>query len=1059
MNKHLFILIFFIALILNNLAANTVTWNLKSLYGITQAGFASIIADAKKHFSTLPNDSIIIQIDSGTYVIGGNGSNGITINALGTAGTSGRLIFKGAGMDQTILVFTDITQDMVHGADVYGLEFRDMNMTRDRYTVTQGTVVSVAAGEIILELHDGFPTPLDLWQDISQGRFLRRYTTSTTDPQVIPVDNDQVPYGWRSGAAKKPDLVQGRQWRFYLNSTTLLLSNYHVGEYVGVKSKFEGQTYWFQRGSNLVFENIRWTHSSRGLVRGGLSNVLIKGCRIDRGAPILGQTPCMSTPSGGPQMNQYVSSGDPLSTNMVLEDCFFESTGDDCVAFFNVNGGRVINTTLRNSFCRGILVTQDAYNICVLGTTIPNSKIELEDKPSASPNLRTPVSTYSLDTAYAAGFIDKSCSADYAPLVDSLALVDLYNSTGGSNWTNNSNWLTTAPLSSWYGITVSGGNVTGINLNNGNGLRGTIPTSIGNLTHLTNIDLSNNQLNGTVPVTMGNLTNLTDLNVSYNQLSGFIPSSLGNLNNLKTLSLNNNQFTYAGMEGIVSVASVTNHYSPQAIIKLVNNNNILSVSVGGTASNNTFKWYLNGSLVATIAADSTYMPAIIGKYAVVVNNAVAANLTLYSDTVTITGLTGINISGNILAPDSLGNFTKTVPNVFITNKGDTPVLYSNGQYSFSADSGSNVVLTLTKNNDINKANGVTAIDIALTQSHILSKNIFNSPYKIIAADVTGDGKVTALDIVYMKRLILGIDTCFTYGAAKDKRLWTFVDSSYKFPDTTNPFPYKDSIVVTGLSTSKTNQTFIGCKMGDVNWDWNPAIARPMVNNIDAVELSSSLANTYPSDALAGRTDGYVHIPIRVKNFREMLGMQYTISFNASVLKWVGVDNNLLNFEMGTNHAEEGKISFLWVDTKNEIKTLEDGSVLFDLVFEKTGDCISEQLDLDGSVTSIVAYDKDYQSHNVVFKPSAINSLDTKENWVVAPNPATNGVIHVQMNLKDNKTVVFRLLDKTGKLLMLKQVEGVKGGNNITLREERVVAPGTYYLQAVGVEGVKQILIK
>ena len=162
--------------------------------------------------------------------------------------------------------------------------------------------------------------------------------------------------------------------------------------------------------------------------------------------------------------------------------------------------------------------------------------------------------------------------------------------------------------------------------------------------------------------------------------------------------------------------------------------------------------------------------------------------------------------------------------------------------------------------------------------------------------------------------------------------------------------------------------------------------------------------------------------------------------------------------MGTNHAEEGKVSFLWVDKMNEIKTLDDGSIIFDLVFEKKGDCINELLELDGSVTSVIAYDKDYQTHNIVLKPSAINSLDIKENWVVSPNPAKNGIIQVQMNLKDNKTILFKLIDNTGRLLMVKQVEGMKGNSNITLREGRNIPSGTYYLQAVGVEGVKQLII-
>ena len=246
----------------------------------------------------------------------------------------------------------------------------------------------------------------------------------------------------------------------------------------------------------------------------------------------------------------------------------------------------------------------------------------------------------------------------------------------------------------------------------------------------------------------------------------------------------------------------------------------------------------------------------------------------------------------------------------------------------------------------------------------------------------------------MKRLILGIDTTFTNSTTKQSRLWAFVDSCYPFTDITNPFPIKDSISYTGLSSCKTNQTFVGCKLGDVNWDWNPAVARPIVDNRDAVELSYS----YPSDALAGRTDGVpgrtdgVRIPVRVKDFKDMLGIQYTINFNPSVLKWVGIDNNLLNFETGTIHSDEGKVSFLWVDAKNEIKTLDDGSVIFDLVFEKTGkEAIENTLSVDGSVTSIAAYDKDYGLHGVVLnRVGNVQSLQA-ESWSIAPNPAKDFV--------------------------------------------------------------------
>ena len=409
-----------------------------------------------------------------------------------------------------------------------------------------------------------------------------------------------------------------------------------------------------------------------------------------------------------------------------------------------------------------------------------------------------------------------------------------------------------------------------------------------------------------------------------------------------------------------------------------------------------------------------------------------------------------SISGSIHYPNGY-NIPKV--NAFLNGTiKDTSTSIIN--YSFGCmPNAANETVRLTKNNDFYKPNGVTALDIALTQSHILQKNLLNSPFKIIAADITGDGKVTALDIVYMKRLILGYDTTFTNSVTGQKRLWVFVDSSYKFQDTTNPFPFKDSIAFTGINSANVNQTFIGCKLGDVNWDWNPAVARPMINNIGAVELSY--------DALKANNEQFIRIPIKVKNFRDMLGMQFTIGFNSNKLQWQGIDNNPLGIETGTNHAVDGNVTFLWVDPKNEIKTLDDGSVLMELVFKAINPLIDETLDLNSSVTSIAAYDKDENLHNIIMNLSLINTTEiVKETFTVAPNPITDGVIHVQVNLKNNKTLVFRLSDITGRLLMVKEVEGIRGSNNITLKEGNI-ASGTYYLQAVGVEGneVKKIIIQ
>ena len=98
-----------------------------------------------------------------------------------------------------------------------------------------------------------------------------------------------------------------------------------------------------------------------------------------------------------------------------------------------------------------------------------------------------------------------------AGATDRDALVALYHATDGDNWTNNDNWLSDAPIGSWYGVTTDdNGRVIGLTLWFNN-LSGTMPPELGDLTALTRLDL-----NGRIPTALGNLTALT--NLSNNQL-------------------------------------------------------------------------------------------------------------------------------------------------------------------------------------------------------------------------------------------------------------------------------------------------------------------------------------------------------------------------------------------------------------------------------------------------------------------------------------------------------------------------------------------------------------
>jgi hypothetical protein len=124
------------------------------------------------------------------------------------------------------------------------------------------------------------------------------------------------------------------------------------------------------------------------------------------------------------------------------------------------------------------------------------------------------------------------------PLVECNALVTLYSTTNGSNWSNTNGWLDTGtPCTDWYGVTCNGGHVTELRLG-GNALVGSIPNDLRHLSALTVLDLSFNKLTGWIPSVLGDLTQLTTLNLGYNSgLTWLIPWQLGSLTSLQELSL------------------------------------------------------------------------------------------------------------------------------------------------------------------------------------------------------------------------------------------------------------------------------------------------------------------------------------------------------------------------------------------------------------------------------------------------------------------------------------------------------------------------------------------
>jgi Leucine-rich repeat (LRR) protein len=233
---------------------------------------------------------------------------------------------------------------------------------------------------------------------------------------------------------------------------------------------------------------------------------------------------------------------------------------------------------------------------------------------------------------------------------DSSVLVNIYNNYNGpAGWTVK--WDLTTPVSTWYGITVTNGRVTALNLS-GNNLSGDFGNAdvLSGLTELTDLELGNDQLTGSIPSSLGNLSNLQYLVLDGNQLSDSIPFSLGNLSNLQSLYLFANQLSDSIPTSLGNLINLTD-------LELYDNKLTGSIpsSLGNLSRLNFMELYdnqLSDSIPSSLGNLSNLTD--LGLY----NNQLSGSI---PDSLSnLSNLTGLFLDQNLLTgsiPSSLGNLS------------------------------------------------------------------------------------------------------------------------------------------------------------------------------------------------------------------------------------------------------------------------------------------------------------------------------------------------------------------------------------------------------------------
>ena len=356
---------------------------------------------------------------------------------------------------------------------------------------------------------------------------------------------------------------------------------------------------------------------------------------------------------------------------------------------------------------------------------------------------------------------------------------------------------------------------------------------------------------------------------------------------------------------------------------------------------------------------------------------------------------------------------------------------ASGNYTFNnIVMGSSYHVRPERNDD--PMNGISTKDLVLIQAHLLGKRPFNSPYEYIAADVNNNQGVAASDITELRRLILGKYVDFR----NDQQSWRFVASHYQFSDWQSPFPFQEQISIYDLNKSSMENDFVSIKIGDLDATATTGLKGNGTRGNDG-ELVLSV------DDYAFAANEEIRVPVTARGMDAILGLQFTLNFNAQALELINVESGALTMTKESYHVNEGQMTLSWFDI-DQMELEED--VIFTLVFNaRATGSIAGSLEISSDLTLAEAFSELDDSYNVRLNVNGSDDVTVFELDQNIPNPFSSTTI-IGFNLPQDEDVSLTVFDLTGRVHKVVSGHFEKGRHQLELNGNELLFEGVLYYQ-------------
>ncbi len=345
-------------------------------------------------------------------------------------------------------------------------------------------------------------------------------------------------------------------------------------------------------------------------------------------------------------------------------------------------------------------------------------------------------------------------------------------------------------------------------------------------------------------------------------------------------------------------------------------------------------------------------------------------------------------------------------------------------------------------NNSNPLNGVSTLDLVLIQRHILGLQDLNTPYKLIAADINNDERITAGDLIELRKLILGI-----YEEFPQNDSWRFVNEE-GIVDATNPWPLPELRSILDLDNNMMQENFVGVKLGDVN---NSASADLMGESIDRRSAQSIQISFEDKSFEEGEL---VEVVFESDQLDAVSGMQFTLNTaNLELVDIQGIDVDIDDNNFA--RLSENKTTFSW-HTQTETSVSQLMKISF---IAKSSGILSDLI----SISSDALQSEAYVGTTLDIVPVKLTGRNnTEQNFELLqnkPNPF-NGSTTISFILPNASDATLTIMDVTGRVLWTYSDQFEQGTQSIIISERDINATGVLYyqLEAGNYSAIRKMII-